>query len=157
MVIKSILQRFWLAAIQQWLPCRPINLIRKKVNFDLLQSWASLHPFLGNLQNNDIYISPWGTLLPISIIGDSITTGKSAHLGAARLTIMSTVTQTNGGTALINPSARRTRVGRKRTPQKAPASPASNMVVLNGGLGREKRLWEPSCRENASKSQLLRS
>jgi hypothetical protein len=86
MVIKSILQRFWLAAIQQWLPCRQINLIRKKVNFDLLQSWASLHPFLGNLQNNNIYISPWGTLLQISIIGDSITTGKSAHLGTVHIT-----------------------------------------------------------------------
>jgi len=48
------------------------------------------------------------------------------------LAIMSTVTQTNGGTALINSSARRTRVGRKRTPQKAPASPASNMVVDDG-------------------------
>ena len=57
MVIKSILQRFWLVAIQQWLPCRQINLIRKKVNFNLLQSWASLDPFLGNLQNNNIYIS----------------------------------------------------------------------------------------------------
>lgn len=30
MVIKSILQRFWLVAIQQWLPCRQINLIHKK-------------------------------------------------------------------------------------------------------------------------------
>ena len=86
MVIKSILQRFWLVAIQQWLPCRRINLIRKKVNFDLLQSSASLHPLLGNLQNNNIYISPWGTLLQISIIGDSITTGKSAHLGAVHIT-----------------------------------------------------------------------
>ena len=86
MVIKSTLQRFWLVAIQQWLPCRQINLIRKKVNFDLLQSWASLYPFLGNLQNNDIYISPWGTLLQISIIGDSITTGKSVHLKAVYIT-----------------------------------------------------------------------
>jgi hypothetical protein len=39
MVIKSILQRFWLVAIQQWLPCPQINLIRK-INFDLLQSRA---------------------------------------------------------------------------------------------------------------------
>jgi hypothetical protein len=77
MVIKSILQRFWLVAI---------NLIHKKVNFDLLQSLASLYPFLWNLQNNDIYISLWGTLLQISIIGDSITTGKSAHLGAVHIT-----------------------------------------------------------------------
>jgi hypothetical protein len=69
------------------------------------------------------------------------------------LAIMSTVTQKKGATARINPSAR-TRVGRKRTLQKALASPASNMVVLNGELGREKRLWEPSCRENASKSQI---
>ena len=36
------------------------------------------------------------------------------------------------------------------------ASLALNIVVLNGGLGRGKRLWEPSCRENVSKSQLLR-
>ena len=72
------------------------------------------------------------------------------------LAIMSTVTQTNGGTARINPSARRTRLRRKRTLQKALASLALNMVVLNGGLGRGKRLWEPSCRENVSKSQLLR-
>jgi hypothetical protein len=86
MVIKSILQRFWLVTIQQWLPCRQINLIHKKVNFDLLQSWPSLHQFLGNLQNNDIYISPWGTLLQISITGNSITTGKSAHLGAVHIT-----------------------------------------------------------------------
>ena len=85
-MIKSILRRFWLVAIQQWLPCRQINLIHKKVNFDLLRSLASLHPFLENLQNNDIYISPWGTLLQISIIGDSITTGKSAHLGAVHIT-----------------------------------------------------------------------
>jgi hypothetical protein len=86
MVIKSILQRFWLVAIQQWLPCRQINLIRKKVNFDLLDSWASLHPFLGNLQSIDISISPWGTLLQISIIGDSIIAGKSVYLGAVYIT-----------------------------------------------------------------------
>jgi len=51
-----------------------------------LQSWASLHQFLGNLQNNNIYISPWGSLLQISIIGDSIITGKSAYLGAVHIT-----------------------------------------------------------------------
>ena len=56
------------------------------VNFDLLQSWASLYPILGNLQNDDIYISPWGTLLQIPIIGDSIATGKSVHLKAVHIT-----------------------------------------------------------------------
>lgn len=86
MVIKSILQRFWLVAIQQWLPCRQINLIRKKVNFDLLESWALLHSFLGNLQNNDIYISLSGTLLQISIVGDPIIAGKSVYLGAVYIT-----------------------------------------------------------------------
>ena len=35
---------------------------------------------------------------------------------------------------------RRIRVERNRTPQKTLASPASNMVVLHGGLGRKKRL-----------------